>query len=211
MDQNLNALDRGWQIENTEHAEIYEIALPFLQTRLNALHTRISYHFAQTLLAEGCGDPEVVIPAILLHDIGWSIIPENKQLEAFGPDIKKPELRRIHEIEGARMAGEILTDLGCRSDRIQEIQKIISEHDSRSDAFNTNDRIVKDADKLWRYTHEGFTIDYHRFGKTKHEHLSWLIESISIWFISRVSIDIAQNEALLRKKQCDIELDWQVP
>ena len=60
-DQNL---DCGWKIENPEHTIIYDQAKPFLQTRFNALHVRISYDFATALLNDVGGDPMVVIPAV---------------------------------------------------------------------------------------------------------------------------------------------------
>jgi len=207
MDRNDEDLDCGWEIENPEHSIIFEKAKPLLKTRSNALHTRISYHFAITLLEKVGGDPKIVIPAILLHDIGWSIIPESQHAEAFGPYVKKPELQRLHETEGARMAGEILTDLEYSGHQIHEIEEIISGHDTRSDSLNSNDSIVKDADKLWRYSYEGFTTDYKRFEKTPRDCLIWLIESISKWFFTEVAKILAHKEVLQRKANYGIELD----
>jgi hypothetical protein len=211
VNQSLSELDNGWQIENTEHSAIYQIAKPFLLTRFNTLHTRISYHFAITLLETIDGNPIVVIPAILLHDIGWSAIPETQLLDAFGPEIKKPELWRLHETEGARLAGEILRNLKFPEEQVLEIQNIISGHDSRSAPINISDGIVKDADKLWRYTHEGFTIDYQRYKKSKLEHLIWLVDCMPNWFINRTAMILAHNEALRRKQEHGIELVWQSP
>ena len=82
-------------------------ALPYLQTRHNEVHTRISREFAERLLAEEGGNPQVVIPAILLHDIGWSRVPEARQLAAFGPNVQDPELTKVHEREGAGMAARV--------------------------------------------------------------------------------------------------------
>ena len=88
---------------------VLEAALPHLQTRNNEVHTRISRDFAERLLAEEGGNPEVAIPAIVLHDIGWSRVPEDRQLTACGPNVQDPELTKVHEREGARMAGEVLS------------------------------------------------------------------------------------------------------
>jgi len=33
-------------------------------------------------------DEEIVLPAILLHDVGWKMVPEEKELNAFGPKPK---------------------------------------------------------------------------------------------------------------------------
>lgn len=201
------SLDRGWEIEDPGHASIYAKAEPFLKTRLNTLHTRIAYAFAVRLVAELGGDPDIVFPAILLHDIGWSHVPENQQVGAFGPNVKRPDLQRLHELEGARMAGEILEAMVWPPESIREIQEIIAGHDTRLESLGLNDSIVKDADKLWRYTHEGFTIDYKRFGKTPHDNYVWLMASLPKWFFHEISKSIARQEALVRKDDYDIVTD----
>lgn len=200
-------MDRGWEIANRKHLDIYEKAKPFLQTRFNALHTRISYHFAATLLPTTGGDPRVVFPAILLHDIGWHMIPEARQAGAFGPKVKHPERQRLHETEGARMAGEILGGMKYPAPQIREIQDIISGHDTRPDALNPSDAVVKDADKLWRYSYEGFAIDTRRFNTSPHEHLIWLIESIPRWFLTEAAKTLAHQATLQRKTDFGVVLD----
>lgn len=209
MDHDMQEIDKGWVIKNPWHAAIYKEAEPFLQTRLNTLHTRIAYYFALKLLWAVGGEPDVVIPAILLHDVGWSLIPEDQQRGAFGPEIKKPDLQRRHEEEGARLATAILKRLGFSDDYLREIQTIVSGHDSRREALNLNDSVVKDADKLWRYTQEGFSIDHKRFGKTPRENLAWLIASIPEWFFHEESKNLAWWEALKRRDEYGIELEAQ--
>ena len=64
---------------------VFQVASPFLDTRENEEHTRIAYGFAARLLLVEGGDPQVALPAIILHDVGWKSIPEELQLTAFGP------------------------------------------------------------------------------------------------------------------------------
>lgn len=207
MDENDIKMDSGWEIVEPAHSVIYEKAKPFLQTRLNTLHTRIAYHFAARLLEDVGGDPKVVIPAILLHDIGWSVIPEDQLDGAFGPTVKKPDLQRLHETEGARMAAGILGEMAFPEQRVREIVEIISGHDTRLVSLGLNDSVVKDADKLWRYTYEGFTIDYKRFGKTPRENLLWLIMSIPEWFFHEISAELAFQEALKRGEEYSVVMN----
>jgi hypothetical protein len=197
-------LDRGWEITDPEDLMLYNLAEPLLQTRLNTLHTRIAYHFAEILLEKEGGDAVIVTPAILLHDVGWSLIPEEDQIGAFGPKVKKPRLQRLHETEGARLARGILEELGHPEDHIREIEKIINGHDTRTDSLGINDSVVKDADKLWRYTFEGFTIDYMRFKQSPEENLNWLIESIPDWFFTETSVRLAHEEADLRRTEYEL-------
>jgi hypothetical protein len=43
---------------------------------------------------------------------------------------------------------------------------------------------VKDADKLWRYTREGLSIDAARFGETRAEGLARLGDHLGRWFLT---------------------------
>ena len=82
--------------------------MPFLDTRHNDVHTEISTLLAFELLKREGGDEDIVIPAILLHDTGWKRVPADMHLKAFGPNTSRPELNRLHEVEGVKIAEEIL-------------------------------------------------------------------------------------------------------
>lgn len=101
----------GFGTVNSIYERIFRKARPFLKTRENLIHTRIVLRYALKLLGKAEGDKDVVIPAVLLHDVGWRMVPENLQLTAFGPKICNPALARIHEVEGARIAKGILESL----------------------------------------------------------------------------------------------------
>jgi hypothetical protein len=148
----------------TIYDEIYEKAKPYLDTRQNEIHVSMSYEFARRLVSHYQeADASIVFPAILLHDVGWKMLPEEKQVNAFGPRAADKEARRLHEIEGARIAEQILKSLNYDEDKTLEILTIIDGHDSRLEALSLNDALVKDADKLWRYTRTGVNIDHVRF------------------------------------------------
>jgi HD superfamily phosphohydrolase YqeK len=89
-------------------------------------HTSLSYDFARRLLAHyPDADEAIVLPAIILHDVGWKMVPEEKQLNAFGPKAKDKKTKRVHEKEGVRIAEEILTRLNYDEEKIREILSII--------------------------------------------------------------------------------------
>ena len=138
---------------------IWEAAKKYLDVRDNDEHTLHSYVIGQNLLAhENGADPDIILPAIILHDIGWKMIPADKVLLAFGPNKKYPELQRQHELEGVQIATEILDNLGFSEDKIVQIIDIIDGHDTTKEQRSLNDAIMKDADKLWRYTEHGIGI-----------------------------------------------------
>ena len=85
---------------------IWQLANPYLNTRKNDIHTKISTELAFELLKREDGDSTIVIPAIILHDVGWKKVPEHLHLKAFGPKATSPELNRIHEKEGLKIAEE---------------------------------------------------------------------------------------------------------
>jgi HD superfamily phosphodiesterase len=136
--------------------EIWERAKQHLNVRNNDEHTLFSYLLAEILLAnEPKANAEIVLPAILLHDTGWSKIPKDKILHAFGPKNKYPELTRQHEVESVAIAQKILSDLGFEPHIIEQIVALIDGHDTTKNARSLEDSIHKDADKLWRYTPHG--------------------------------------------------------
>lgn len=188
-----------------DYHTIYELALPFLDTRENKEHTLISYKFAARLLKEEGGDPSVVFPAVILHDVGWKSIPENLQVSAFGPGERDIELNRLHEIEGARIAGEIFKKVGYAPHLVEEIIEIILGHDSIKEATSINDAIVKDSDKLWRFTEHGVRVNTKRFSTPSLSlNLDRLRNRIDEWFLTATGIKLAKKELALRRKKLEL-------
>lgn len=181
--------------------ELWRLAEPYLNTRSNDIHTPIAVDFAYELLRKEGGDEGIVIPAMILHDVGWKRVPAERQLEAFGPKAKSAELNRVHEKEGALIAVGILKELGYEEERIKEIAEIIEGHDSRKVALSLNDMLVKDADKLWRYSRTGFQIDQERFEETPEQALGRLRSSIEIGFFTDTARELARKELEERVKE----------
>ena len=179
---------------------LWRLAKPYLETRHNEIHTRISIRLATELMETEGGDPEVIVPAVILHDVGWKRIPEELQLKAFGPRASAPHLNRSHEIEGVKIARGLLKKVSYDRLLAGEILFIIDGHDSRQEAVSKNDAIVKDADKLWRYTAEGFRIDIDRFGETYQEGLTRLKENLEHWFLTESGKKYARELLSKRRK-----------
>lgn len=172
-------------------SKIFELAAPFLDTRGNDDHIRISYECAVRLLQAEGGDPNVVLPAIILHDVGWKSIPEDLQITAYGPGERDLDLNRVHEREGARIAAEILEQVNYPAHLIMEITQIILQHDSGKEAISINDAIVKDSDKLWRYSKHRAKINAESFGMTREQFLNRLRRHLEDWFLTRTGKSMA--------------------
>lgn len=196
-------LEQGWEIQDPFYNDLYQRAEHLLEKRQNGIHTKIVYHLALKLLDSEEGEARIVLPAAILHDVGYSQIPDNELLNSFGVKIKKPELSRLHEIEGVRFAKAILENIGYPEAFTEKILSIIDGHDTRKTALGPDDMVVKDADKLWRFTYEGFHIDCTRFNLPPSEWLGELTGCISEWFFTKTGEKMAMEEAALRTK--DIE------
>ena len=183
------------------YQKIFERAKPFLRTRQNLIHTKIALRYAITLLKKVKGDEEVVVPAILLHDVGWKVVPEHLQLTAFGPNQSNHQAARLHEVEGAKMAGKILEALHYPPEKVKEISRIVQGHDSRKRSISRNDRIVKDADKLFRYSRKGTAIDVNRFHMHRGDYLSYLERHLEEWFFLSASRQLAREELAQRRRE----------
>ncbi|KPK24277.1 MAG: hypothetical protein AMJ70_02335 [Dehalococcoidia bacterium SG8_51_3] len=181
--------------------EIWRRAKPYLNTRQNDIHTEISVRFAEMLLEKEGGDENVVMPAIILHDVGWIKVPEEEQNKGFGPEIQSPSVVKNHELEGVQIAKGILEAVDYNEEKIALILEIIEGHDSRKEADSINESIVKDADKLWRFSREGFTIDCNRFNLKPMERVKKKDLDIDSIFFTESAKQIARKEIQVRLKE----------
>jgi HD superfamily phosphodiesterase len=143
-----------------------------MQARKNDVHIPLAYDYAERLLEHHpAADREVVLLAILLHDIGWAVVDQEAiYREGFGPNMMQSEVRIAHEREGARLAREILVELGYPGEVISRVVEIIDGHDTRTDALSREDELVKDADALWRFSVAGIGVACDWFGLTPGEY-----------------------------------------
>lgn len=138
---------------------LWTAAKPFLDVRNNDEHTLVAYGVAKALLdLIPDADPDVVLPAIVLHDVGWKQIDPDLLLDAIGKNPTRKDLVRDHEVHSVTIATPILYESGITGSHAQAILDIIDGHDTTKDARSLNDAVVKDADKGWRATHHGMHI-----------------------------------------------------
>jgi CRISPR/Cas system-associated endonuclease Cas3-HD len=154
---------------------LWQDAKTFLDVRSNDVHTLISYRIARALLAEHNGvDAAIVLPAILLHDVGWKMIDPALLSDAVGPNATRPDLVRDHEVHGVEIAGDILRRHHPAGVDIDAVLAIIDRHDTLKEASSLEDALVKDADKAWRFSPHGVTTISGWFGHETDETLAML-------------------------------------
>jgi hypothetical protein len=148
---------------------VWREARPYMRARKNDVHIPLSFAWAQRLLDHyQDADRDVCSLAILLHDIGWYSIDMDRIIsEGFrSENILQSDVRYLHEAEGVRLGTEVLRATGWSEQIIAQVCQIIDGHDTRPDPHHLNDRIVRDADKLWRFEVTGVSVAADWFGMT---------------------------------------------
>ncbi len=69
-------------------------------------------------------DQDILMPLIILHDVGYAFVDENN------PHIKSQEIKRIHLREGVKIAKEILERVNYSPELSKQIVDLISVHDN---------------------------------------------------------------------------------
>lgn len=180
-------------MEKTTIDLLFAIVRPYLTVRLNQEHTEISYAFACELQEKLGGDQQIIFPAIILHDAGWSALSPDLIQKAFGPK-GDPEINRIHEVEGKKIAAELLQQISLSEAARREICRIIESHDSGNNPRTLEEKIIKDADKLFRFSPRGFAIDVERFNVDAKIYWHYLDKIKEQWFFTPAGKEIAARE-----------------
>ncbi|HPD93882.1 MAG: HD domain-containing protein [Rhodobacter sp.] len=135
---------------------LWHDARPYLDVRNNDEHTIVAYGLARSLLAQiPEADERIVLPAILLHDVGWKRIPEDLLLLAIGRYPSRKDLVHEHERHSVEIARTILETHRPDGVDIDAVLAIIDGHDTTREARSIHDAVLKDADKGWRTTPHG--------------------------------------------------------
>ena len=166
----------------SRYDEVWRTSEAYMRARKNDVHIPLSYAFARELLKRyPDADEDIVSLAIILHDIGWYSIDMRDIIEkGFGPNMMQSDVRFLHESEGVRMSREVLEKTNWPESVIAAVGEIIDGHDTRPRARSLNDRVVRDADKLWRFTVTGVAVACDWFKMTPRQYADRLEQQVSI-------------------------------
>lgn len=185
---------------------IWKLTLPYQDKRYDEGHAETVLLYAINLAKLEGADENIVIPAAILHDIGWSQIPKEESLKIFSDKISEEErikIQRKHEEAGTKLAKQILEKVNYNTGAINEILEIISRHDTRKGFISKNEGIVRDADKLWRFSKKGFWADIKRRNNTPKEEYDKLKAKIDSqnFFYSDSAKKMAKEELEKRRSE----------
>ncbi len=179
----------------SRYEPVWRASEKYMRARKNDVHIPLSFAFAQTLIElNPQADADIVSLAILLHDIGWWSIDMADIIEkGFGPNMMQSDVRFLHEKEGVRLSREVLAATGWDEAIIAAVGEIIDGHDTRPYPKALNDRLVRDADKLWRFTVTGVAVACDWFKMTPHQYADRLEEQFGLLETSQ-GPDLARQE-----------------
>lgn len=108
------------------YSQILELARPYYEKGRVYDLDQIDWMIKQAdLLADKLNlDRTILLPLIILHDVGYAFVNERN------PHIKSQEIKRIHLIEGAKVAHKILEKVGYDPELAKQIVYFVSVHDN---------------------------------------------------------------------------------
>lgn len=184
--------------------ELIRLAEPYLKDRGDLIHTQVANEYAVLLLEKEGGQKKIVEPAVILHDVGWSRLKPEEIKVAYGVRAageNAAKLNRIHEVEGAKIARGVLEKIGYDPSLIEKIVQIVERHDSGTNPQTIEEKLVKDADKLWRFSKIGYYYEMERQKLTHEVRYNFLIRNMGNWFFTKTARDLAKMGLRERAKE----------
>ena len=143
-------------ISPDQERQIWAAALKYLERGRpgDVEHTRRVVAYGKALLDKEPGNPRVVVPALIIHDTGWSKVDFSDFVDAPAVDKKDTASVRLHMHHGADIAREVLEAAGWDPAVTQQIADIIVVHDAPEKIkalHNLDAALVFEADWLDKY------------------------------------------------------------
>jgi HD superfamily phosphodiesterase len=148
------------------HNKIWRLARPYLKKGVRkdfVLHTLGVIKAMELLLKKEGGNKDILIPAAILHDVGWSRVPyklqkSNKKNEQF-------KALKLHIKYAPYIINKILTKINFNKKQINIITDICLAHKFKKPK-NFNEKLMIDADTLSDTFKKQFESDLKAYNST---------------------------------------------
>jgi len=159
------------------------------------LHTSFVVQAMEELIKHEGGESDILIPAAILHDIGWSAVPEKLQ---FAEDAEGSRKALVEHIKQAGpIIQRVLKKLHYDQKHIQEIIRVVASHKSiEPQEHEKHIRLLIDADTLSDTYKEAFYSDAKAYKKTPLE--LWKFRSKNVFY----------TKTATRIFQCELQERW---
>ncbi|MFH1897976.1 MAG: PAS domain-containing protein, partial [Candidatus Desantisbacteria bacterium] len=189
---------------------IFEKAKGYCRDKTDLVHLVTVLEMAKKLIQLEGGNERIIIPAVILHDTGWRCFSYTEELKArkIHKELKGIELTHKHETESANLSESILSELNWPLEEKSQIIEIVAWHDTRTNPISKEDGIVKDADRLSRYTPQCFDLFCLKFKNTQEQFFEFLSLNIERWFYTE-SAKYMAREYLLKRRLGIMETEFE--
>ena len=150
------------------YQQILKEALPYYEKGRNGdvEHIKWLVKVVPKYVDESEIDFSLLIPVIILHDVGYAKVPEKN-------DPYNLDNRKLHSEEGAKITEKILRKLNYPQDKIAKIKKFVLHHDDWAFGESFKDepvlKVFNNFDFIWMTSKKGFQIVRKFLGLNKKE------------------------------------------
>jgi len=149
--------------------KIWRLATPYLKKGVRKnfiIHTLAVVRAVKLILNKEKVDSEILLPAAILHDVGWSKVPKYLQKS----NNKKEQIiaLKLHLKYSPAIIKKILVKLHYNKDNIKKVIDIVASHKFKNPK-NINKRILIDADNLSEAFKKSFENDLKFYLQTRQQ------------------------------------------
>ncbi len=178
--------------------EIWQLALPYLKRGVMkdfVIHTKGVIKAMELLLEKEKGNKDILIPAAILHDVGWSKVP--LELQKSNDESDKVEALKLHLKYAPQIIEEILGKADYDKAKIERIIDIAISHKFQ-DPKESDKQLLIDADALADAFKEQFYSDVKSYGLTPEKNYKFRKKSK---FYTRTVAELFKKELEKRREE----------
>ena len=178
--------------------KIWKLAIPYLKKGIRKdflVHTKGVVKAMKLLLKKEKGDPNILIPAAILHDVGWAKVPAKLQKSKDKKEVRKA--MELHLKYAVPIIKEILGKVGYKRNQIKKVVEIVLSHKYHNPRRHDK-RLLIDADNLSDIFKDQFYSDCRVYKISPKEFLKIRRENK---FYTKTAQEIFQKELKKREKE----------
>lgn len=182
-----------------KYQNIWKLALKYLEKGVNkdfVIHTKGVVRAMELILKKEKENPDILIPAAILHDVGWAKVPKKYQCTSIKAD--KLQGMKLHIKFAPKIIREILKSLNYNIFMINEIIDIVKAHKFKNPK-KLSKQILIDADQLSDSFKEQFYGDVKAYQITPEKNYNFRIKDNN--FYTKVAKNIFLEQMKQRKKE----------
>lgn len=187
---------------NDKHLLIWDKVKPLLakvKKKDYVLHVEMVTKAMSELIKKEGGDSAILIPAALLHDVGWSEVPDHLQLATKKED--KVNAGKQHIEKAPAIIRRILSELGYDPQAINEVIRVVLAH-KYTQPDNKDEQLLIDADTLSDTYKKSFYSDINSYNTTPQDALKFRSQNT---FYTQTAKQIFKREIDARRREIKTE------